>query len=255
MIFAAKGGHIGGSLSSVEILTSLFFHVMHYDPAHPEDPARDRFILSKGHSVEGYYCTLAIAGFFPEATLDGYGSFDTILYGHPTLKVPGVEIPSGSLGHGLAVGVGMALAAKRDGAGTRIFVLMGDGEQAEGSIWEAAMAAAHYGLDNLVAVIDNNGLQISGPVDSVMRSASLEKKYASFGWSVRSVDGHDFGELNAAFDQCPWEPGRPSLLIAQTIKGRGASFMENNAAWHHRTPSQEELEHALVELERAAEEA
>jgi transketolase len=254
MIFTAKGGHIGGSLSSVDILTSLFFHAMKYDSTDPRDPARDRFILSKGHSVEGYYCALAIAGFFPESKLEEYGTFGTMLYGHPTLKAPGVEIPSGSLGHGLAVGVGMALAAKRDGAKTRIFVLMGDGEQAEGSIWEAAMAAAHYGLDNMVAVIDNNNLQISGTVDSVMRSASLEDKYTSFGWSVREVDGHDLGELNAAFDQSPWEGGKPSLVIARTIKGRGASFMENDAAWHHKALTREELEHAIDELDRAAEE-
>jgi transketolase len=254
MIFAAKGGHIGGSLSSVDILTCLFFHVMKYDPAHPEDPARDRFILSKGHSVEGYYCTLATAGFFPEAQLDEYGRFGTMLYGHPTLKVPGVEIPSGSLGHGLAVGVGMALAASRDGKDTKVFVLMGDGEQGEGSVWEAAMAAANYRLDHLVAIIDNNNLQISGPVDSVMRTSSLAEKYASFGWAVRSVDGHDFDQLNGAFDAAPWEPGKPSMVIAHTIKGRGASFMENDPAWHHKTPTREQLEHAIDELDRAAEE-
>jgi transketolase len=255
MIFSAKGGHIGGSLSSVDILTSLFFHVMEYDPAHPEAQDRDRFILSKGHSVEGYYCTLAMAGFFPEAKLDEYGQFGTMLYGHPTLKVPGVEIPSGSLGHGLAVGVGMALAAKRDSRASRVFVLMGDGEQAEGSVWEAAMAAAHYRLDNLVAVIDNNQLQISGPVDTVMRSGPLADKYRSFGWAVREVDGHDFGELNDAFDAAPWERGQPSLVLARTVKGRGASFMENEAGWHHKTPTREELEHAMDELDRAAEEA
>ena len=254
MIFSAKGGHIGGSLSAVDILVSLFFQVMHYQPGRPDDPARDRFILSKGHSVEGYYCTLAMAGFFPEARLDEYGSFGTMLYGHPTLKVPGVEIPSGSLGHGLAVGVGMALAAKRDGKSTRVFVLMGDGEQGEGSVWEAAMAAAHYRLDNLVAVIDNNNLQISGPVDAVMRTASLADKYAAFGWAVRRVDGHDFSDLNAAFDSAPWTAGQPSLVLAHTIKGRGASFMENDAAWHHKTPTREELEHAIDELDRAAEE-
>jgi len=254
MIFAAKGGHIGGSLSSVDILTSLFFHVMKYDPVRPQDPARDRFILSKGHSVEGYYCALAYAGFFPEARLDEYGRFGTMLYGHPTLKVPGVEIPSGSLGHGLAVGVGMALAAQRDGAGHRVFVLMGDGEQGEGSVWEAAMAAAHYRLDRLVAIIDNNRLQISGPVDAVLRSSSLAEKYASFGWAVREVDGHDFGELNAAFDAAPWEPGRPNLVLAHTIKGRGASFMENESSWHHKTPTREQLEDAMDQLDRAAEE-
>jgi transketolase len=255
MIYSAKGGHIGGSLSSVDILTSLFFHVMHYDAADPSDPTRDRFILSKGHSVEGYYCTLAAAGFFPEARLDEYGTFGTTLYGHPTLKVPGVEIPSGSLGHGLAVGVGMALAAQRDGASSRVFVLMGDGEQGEGSVWEGAMAAAHYHLDHLVAIIDNNNLQISGPVDSVMRTSSLAEKYSSFGWAVREVDGHDLAALNATLDAVPWEPGRPNLVLAHTIKGRGASFMENQTAWHHKTPTQAELEQAMDELDRAAEES
>jgi transketolase len=255
MIFKAKGGHIGGSLSSVDILTSLFFHVMHYDPANPADPARDRFILSKGHSVEGYYCVLATAGFFPEARLAEYGSFGTMLYGHPTLKVPGVEIPSGSLGHGLPVGVGMALAAQRDGLSHRVFVLMGDGEQGEGSVWEGAMAAAHYQLDHLVGILDNNNLQISGEVDKVMRTASLAEKYASFGWAVREVDGHDLAALNAALESAPWEPGRPSLVLAHTIKGRGASFMENKAGWHHKTPTQEELALAMDELERAAEES
>jgi transketolase len=255
MIFAAKGGHIGGSLSCADILASLFFHVMKFDPAHPDDPARDRFILSKGHSVESYYCTLALAGFFPPARLEEYGTFGTMLFGHPTLKVPGVEIPSGSLGHGLAVGVGMALAAKRDGKKNKVFVLMGDGEQAEGSVWEAAMAAAHYQLDNLVAIIDNNNLQISGPVDKVMKTSSLAEKYAAFGWSTRPVDGHDFHDLNAAFDSCPWEPEKPSILVARTIKGRGASFMENDAAWHHKTPTREQLEEAMDQLDRAAEEA
>jgi len=255
MIFSAKGGHIGGSLSSVDILTSLFFHVMEYEPANPEAETRDRFILSKGHSVEGYYCALAMAGFFPEERLQEYGRFGTMLFGHPTLKVPGVEIPSGSLGHGLSVGVGMALAGKRDSSAHRVFVLMGDGEQGEGSVWEAAMAAAHYRLDNLVAVIDNNHLQISGATDAVLRTDPLGEKYRSFGWAVREVDGHDFGELNDAFDTAPWEPGRPSMVIARTIKGRGASFMENEAVWHHKTPTQEQLEEAMDELDRAVEEA
>ena len=255
MIFSAGAGHIGGSLSSVDILVSLYFHAMRYDASRPDDPDRDRFILSKGHSVEGYYSVLSRAGFFPEELLDSYGKFGSTLYGHPTAKVPGVELPSGSLGHGLAIGVGMALAGKRDGSDRRVFVLMGDGEQAEGSVWEAAMAAAHFGLDNLVAIIDNNGLQISGTVDSVMRSASLKAKYQSFGWAAREVRGHDFGDLNAAFDGAPWEPGLPSLVLAHTVKGRGSSFMENNPAWHHRTPSPEEFERAMDEFERAMEEA
>ncbi|HEY9053192.1 MAG TPA: transketolase [Rectinemataceae bacterium] len=252
MIYSARMGHMGGSLSSVDILVALYFYAMKYDPKKPDDPGRDRFILSKGHSVEGFYAVLARAGFFPESVLGEYGSFGTMLYGHPTLKVPGVEVPSGSLGHGLSVGAGMALAAKRSGSPSRVFVLMGDGEQAEGSVWEAAMAAGHYGLDKLTAIIDANRLQISGEVGEVMDSSPLAEKYRSFGWSVREVDGHDFEELTRAFDEIPWEPGKPSLLIARTIKGRGPSFMENNAAWHHKTPSQEEYFRALRELEAEA---
>lgn len=252
MIYSARQGHTGGSLSSVDILVALYFHAMRYNAANPADPGRDRFILSKGHSVEGLYAILARAGFFPESKLLEYGSFGTMLFGHPTLKVPGVEIPSGSLGHGLSVGTGMALAAKRDASPFRVFVLMGDGEQAEGSVWEAAMAAAHYGLDNLVAIVDNNKLQISGPVERVMDSAPLKAKYESFGWEVREVDGHDFAELAAAFDAVPWKSGKPNMIIAHTIKGRGFSFMENNASWHHKTPSQDEYRRALLELEREA---
>lgn len=260
MIFHAGSGHIGGSLSSVDILVSLYFHVMRYSAAAPSDPERDRFILSKGHSVEGFYAVLSRAGYFADAELDGYGKFGTMLYGHPTLKVPGVEAPSGSLGHGLPVGVGMALAALRDGARRadgsmrRVFVLMGDGEQAEGSVWEAAMAAAHHRLENLVAIVDCNGLQISGRVSDVMSSAPLAAKYSSFGWAVREADGHDFAALNTALDGAPWEPGKPSLLVAHTVKGRGFSFMEDDPAWHHRTPSPGEFAIAMEELERAAEE-
>lgn len=252
MIYAAKGGHIGGSLSSVDILVALYFRVMRYDHADPKAPWRDRFVLSKGHSVESLYAVLSRAGFFPASELAGYGSFGTMLFGHPTLKVPGVEIPSGSLGHGLSVGVGMAIACKRDSLPNRIFVLMGDGEQAEGSVWEAAMAAGHYDLDNLVAIIDANRLQISGTVEQVMDSSPLGEKYRSFGWSVREADGHDPDELVEALGSTPWKRGRPNLLLARTIKGRGASFMENNPAWHHKTPSQEEYRRALAELEEEA---
>lgn len=252
MIYSARQGHTGGSLSSVDILVALYFHAMRYNPKNPADPSRDRFILSKGHSVEGLYAVLARAGYFPEASLAGYGSFGGMLYGHPTLKVPGVEIPSGSLGHGLSVGTGMAIAAKRDASPFRVYVLMGDGEQAEGSVWEAAMAAAHYGLDNLVAIVDSNKLQISGPVERVMNSAPLKAKYDSFGWETREVDGHDFSDLTAALDGIPWKPGKPNMIIAHTIKGRGFSFMENDASWHHKTPSQAEYLQALKELEAAA---
>lgn len=253
MIYTAGSGHAGGSLSSVDILVSLYFHAMRYDPTNPAAPSRDRFILSKGHSVEGFYAVLARAGFFPESKLAEYGHFGGMLYGHPTLKVPGVEIPSGSLGHGLSVGVGMALAAKRDGLPYRAFVLMGDGEQAEGSVWEAAMAAANYKLDNLVAIIDNNKLQISGPVERVMNSAPLRAKYESFGWEVREVDGHDLSELCEAFDAAPWRAGKPNMILAHTVKGKGFSFMENNAAWHHKTPSKDEYRMAMEELEEEVE--
>ncbi len=249
IIYAAGGGHTGGSLSSVDILVSLFFHAMRYNPANPEDPARDRFILSKGHSVEGFYCVLANAGFFPVEELATYGRFGSRLYGHPTMKVPGVEVPTGALGHGLSVGVGMAIAGKRDNAAYRVFVLMGDGEQAEGSVWEAAMAASHYKLDNLIGIIDYNKLQISGNVDTVMRISSLRDRWESFGWRIEEVDGNDITQLTDLFDRVSPDSGRPTLVIANTVKGKGVSFMENNASWHHHVPTEEELKQALAELD------
>ena len=255
MVTRAGGGHIGGSLSSVDILTALFFRSMRHDPANPGDPSRDKFILSKGHSVEAYYCALARSGYFPPAKLLEYGKFGSELYGHPTRKIPGIEMPTGALGHGLPVGVGVALADRRDGRDCRTFVLMGDGELAEGSVWEAAMAGAHYGLDNLVAIIDYNGLQISGQVDSVMRSSDLGEKWRSFGWDVIDVDGNDPEALALSFDSL--RPGsgtgaqafRPHLVIARTTKGKGVSFMENLAIWHHRATSQYECEKALAEID------
>jgi transketolase len=249
-IHTAGGGHTGGSLSSVDILVALFFHAMSYSVEHT-DPERDRFILSKGHSVEGYYAVLAEAGFFPVKELETYGSYGSRLYGHPTIKVPGVEVPTGALGHGLSVAVGMALAGQRDHADYRVFVLMGDGEQAEGSVWEAAMAASHYRLGNLIAIIDHNKLQISGSVDSVMTISSLSERWRSFGWHVREIEGNDMGEVVRFLDQHPrgTERDTPTLLIAHTTKGRGVSFMENNPVWHHRVPTDEELNTALTELD------
>lgn len=249
-IHGAGGGHTGGSLSSVDILVALFFHVMQYSPEHPSTD-RDRFILSKGHSVEGFYTVLARAGFFPKAELSTYGTYGSRLFGHPTMKIPGVEVPTGALGHGLSVGVGMAIAGKRDGSDHRVFVLMGDGEQAEGSVWEAAMAASHYELGNLIAIVDHNKLQISGEVDSVMTISSLHDRWSSFGWEVKEVEGNNMDALVQCLDSYGRGGSReqPVLILAHTTKGKGISFMENEASWHHRVPTDEDLASALAELE------
>jgi transketolase len=251
LIKRANGGHTGGCLSSIDILVGLYFHALRIDPAMPRDPGRDRFVMSKGHSAEGLYCVLAKAGFFPALVLEQYGRFDSTLYGHPTMNVPGVEMPTGALGHGLAVGVGMALAAKRDGASYRTFVLMGDGEQAEGSVWEAAMAGSHYGLDNLVGIVDYNGLQISGKVDDVMRLSPLGDRWAAFGWKVVQIDGNDMGQVIGALDSVPAKAGSPTLILARTIKGKGVSFIENQVAWHHKVPTDEQYAQAMRELDTA----
>jgi Transketolase, N-terminal subunit len=250
-IYRAKGGHTGGDLSSLDILVGLYFHALRVDASRPRDPGRDRFVMSKGHSAEGLYCVLAKAGFFPPSALEEYGRFDSMLYGHPTMNVPGVEMPTGALGHGLSVGVGMAIAAKRDGAAYRTFVLMGDGEQAEGSVWEAAMAGSHYGLDNLVGIVDNNGLQISGRVDEVMRLSSLAERWSAFGWKVVEIDGNDMAQVLAALDSVPARSGSPTLILAHTVKGKGVSFIENQAAWHHKVPTDEQYAQAMRELDAA----
>jgi transketolase len=254
IIHDAPGGHTGGSLSAVDILTALYFHVMKIDPLKPEGPNRDRFIMSKGHSVEGYYATLARRGFIPDSLLDTYGNFNSVLSGHPTRKVPGVELNSGALGHGLSVGVGMALAAKRQNMDFRIFVLMGDGEHGEGSIMEAAAAAGHYKLDNLVAIIDRNMLQISGPTEEIMSIEDVGKKYEACGWGITEIDGHDLNALIDVFSHIPVKPGKPTFVIAHTIKGKGVSFIENKAAWHHKIPSEEQLKEAINELNKKKEE-
>lgn len=254
MIYEAKTGHTGGSLSSVDIITILYNAVMRIDPKSPDWAERDRFILSKGHSVEGYYAVLADRGFFPKEELKTYCKFGTRLIGHPTVKVPGVEMNTGALGHGLSSGVGMALAGKMDNKNYRVFVLMGDGEQAEGSVWEAAMSAAHYRLDNLIAIIDRNRLQISGNTEDVMKLESLNGKWASFGWKVTETDGNDMGKLLAVFNRIPLEQGKPTLIIANTVKGKGISFMENNAKWHHGVPDDEQYRKALSELDGRLEE-
>ncbi|MFO7670364.1 MAG: transketolase [Bacteroidales bacterium] len=247
-IVKAGGGHTGGSLSSVDILVALYFEVMNIDPDHPDMKDRDRFIMSKGHSVESYHAVLSKRGFFSEEILDSYGEFSSILAGHPTRKVPGVEVNSGALGHGLSVGAGMALAAKRSGTACRTFVLMGDGEHGEGSVMEAVATAGHYHLDNLIAIIDRNGLQISGRTEEVLAIENLEAKYQAYGWSVRSCNGHDLEELTSILRETPFEKGKPSFLIAHTIKGKGVSFMENIPAWHHKVPTSEQFQQAMEEL-------
>jgi len=249
-IVGAGGGHTGGSLSSVDILVALYFHTLRIDPRRPDWAERDRFILSKGHSVESYHAVLAERGFFDKEVLDSYGKFGSILAGHPTRKVPGIEINSGALGHGLSVGVGLALAAKRSGARYTTYVLTGDGEHGEGSLMEAAAAAGHYRLDNLVCIVDRNGLQISGPTEEVMAIEHLEQKYRACGWTVKSCRGNEMQELLETLESIPFNTGSPSLIIARTTKGKGISFMENRAGWHHRVPNKEELQKALEELDR-----
>lgn len=253
IIVNAKGGHTGGSLSSVDVLTTLYFHTMKYKADNPNWEERDRFILSKGHSVEGYYCILSEAGYFPKEVLNTYGKFQSILAGHPTRKVPGVELNSGALGHGLSVGVGMAIAAKMDKKQHRVFVLMGDGEQGEGSIMEAANSASHYKLDNLVAIIDRNYLQISGKTEDVMALDDLKKRWEAYNWHVDAVDGHDIKGLMDLFDSYPVSKGKPHMVIAQTVKGRGISFIENQAVWHHKVPTPEQLQQAMEELNKKLE--
>lgn len=254
IIHSSKGGHTGGGLSSADILATLYLHVLNVDPKNPDKPDRDRFVMSKGHCVEALYCTLAEAGFIPDALLNEYGKFGTILAGHPTKKVAGVEINSGALGHGLPVGVGMAIAAKMDKKDYLTYVLMGDGEQGEGSIYEAAMAASHYKLDNLIAIIDRNGLQISGNTENVMSLEPMQQRWEAFGWNVLEVDGNSIPELLKAFDTFKKNKnGKPHLLIAKTVKGKGVSYMENVAKWHHGVPTDEQLAQAKSEIEKRLE--
>lgn len=254
IIVNAKGGHIGGALSSTDILVALYFKTLNIDPEKPGDPDRDRFILSKGHSSEGYYSVLEKRGFISKEVLNTYGQFNSLVGGHPTNKIPGVEFNTGSLGHGLSAGVGMALAAKRDSKTYKTFVLMGDGEHAEGSIMEAAAAAGHYHLDNLVAIIDRNNLQISGPTEEVMAIDDLAKKYEACGWHVIECDGHDMAELTDIFTNAPKVKGKPTFVLAHTIKGKGVSFMENRKEWHHKVPTIEQFENAKNELYKKLEE-
>ncbi|MBN1865979.1 transketolase [Candidatus Sumerlaeota bacterium] len=247
----ANAGHTGGSLSCVDILNVLYNRILNVSPETFKDPGRDRYVQSKGHSVEALYVVLADRGFFPESDLETLCRFGSHYVGHPTRKVNGIEQNTGALGHGLPIAVGMALAGKKDGASYRVFTLLGDGELAEGSNWEASMAAAHYGLDNLTAILDRNTLQITGRTEDVCGLEPLTEKFRAFGWSVRETDGHDHADLERTLRAVPFEPDRPSLVIARTVKGKGVSFIEDVAKWHHGVPSDEEFERALAELDRA----
>lgn len=253
MIYEAGTGHTGSSLSNTDILTVLFYEVMKNDPVNPNWEERDRYIQSKGHAVESYWAVLADKGYFPKEELKTFSKFNTRLIGHPNNKVPGVEMNTGALGHGLSISVGMALAAKMDHKDYRVFTLMGDGELAEGSVWEAAMAASQYKLDNLVGIVDRNRLQITGSTDDVMSNEPLDKKWESFGWDVIEVDGNDIAELVQVFHSIPKTEGKPTIILANTIKGKGISFAENEAGWHHHVPSQEEYELAMKELSKRLE--
>lgn len=255
MIMAGKAGHIGGDMSVMDVMVSLYFHAMNISPENMNDPDRDMFVLSKGHCVESLYAVLAAKGFFPiEQVIREYSQFGSKFIGHPNNKLPGIEMNSGSLGHGLPVAIGMALAEKMDHRDARVYVIMGDGELAEGSVWEGAMSATQYKLDNLVAIIDRNRLQISGTTEEVMHQDSAEERFAAFGWHVLSVPGNDIDALNAAFDRAKTVKGKPTLVVANTVKGCGSPVMENKAAWHHHVPTQEEYEQIMQDL-KAREEA
>ena len=252
VIFEAGAGHTGGGLSCLDILNVLYNRILNVSPETFSSPHRDRYVQSKGHCVEALYAVLSDRGFFPEADLKTVGRYRSHYVGHPTRHIPGVEMNTGALGHGLPIGIGMALAGKMDSAPYRVFTLLGDGELAEGSNWEAALAAAHYDLDQLTAIIDHNTLQISGHTRDVMSNEPLDEKWRAFGWAVKVVNGHDYGALTEALSQ-PAEAGKPTCVIANTTKGKGVSFMENVVKWHHGVPSEAELKQALAELDKTAE--
>ena len=250
VVYRAKAGHIGGDLSCLNVMTALYFHVMKgLDPANPKAADRDRFVLSKGHCVESLYVTLEAKGFLQSEILDTLGQFGSILSGHPTIEVPGIEVNSGALGHGLSIGIGMALAAKMDKKDYRTYVLMGDGEQGEGSIFEAAMAGNRYHLDNLVAIIDRNHLQISGDTENVMPLDSIKERWTAFGWDVVEMNGNSMEDIVKTFDAIDYQNGKPHLLVSYTTKGFGVSFMEGVAKWHHGVLNAEQCESAVKEIE------
>jgi transketolase len=248
-IFEANAGHTGGSLSCIDILNVLYNHVLNVDASDFASPDRDRYIQSKGHTVEALYVVLASRGFFPESDLETLCKYKSHYIGHPTRKVHGVEQNTGALGHGLSLSVGTAIAGKLDKKDYRVFTLLGDGELPEGSNWEAALSASHYKLDNLCAILDKNNLQITGATADVCNTDPVDKKFEAFGWEVRHVDGHDLKQLKETFDAVPFVKGKPSLVIAHTVKGKGVSYMENQLKWHHGVPTQQQYADALEELD------
>lgn len=253
MVHTSRAGHVGGDLSVIDILTVLYFKVMNIGPEKVNDPDRDRFLLSKGHCADALYCVLGERGYYDvQEAIRTFSQFGSRFIGHPNTEVPGVEMNSGSLGHGLSVGVGMALAARMDGRSYRTYVVLGDGEMAEGSNFEGMMAAGHYKLDNLCATVDVNRLQISGTTEEVMNSADLADKFRDFGWNVIEVaDGNDCAQLVQAYEAAAAYKGKPSAVLAHTVKGKGVSFMENMAGWHHGVMTEEQYEQAVRELEAA----
>ncbi len=251
MICNAKSGHPGGSLSAADIVTALYFSEMNVDPKNPRMEDRDRFVLCKGHAAPVLYAALAEKGYFEKDLLMTLRKYGSPLQGHPDMKkLPGVDASTGSLGQGLSIANGMALAGKLDKKDYRVYALLGDGEQQEGQVWEAAMTAAHYGLDNLCAFLDSNGLQIDGEVEKVMNVAPLDEKWRAFGWHVIEINGHDFKEILDALDEARAVKGKPTMVIAKTVKGKGVSFMENLASWHGSAPNAEQTEKALEELSK-----
>jgi transketolase len=253
IVYKAKAGHIGGGLSSMNVLTALYFRVMNINPSQPKMEGRDRFVMSKGHCVEALYSVLEARGFITPELVNTYGEFNSVLAGHPTIEVPGIEVNSGALGHGLPIGVGMAIAAKMNKESYKTFVLMGDGEQGEGSIYEAAMAGNQYKLDNLVAIIDRNGLQISDTTEDVMALEPIADRWSAFGWDVQDINGDDMESIVKAFDSIDYNNHKPHLIISRTTKGEGVSLMENILKWHHGVPTQEEYEKAISEIEQRIE--
>ena len=250
MLAEAGSGHPGGSLSAVELVVSLYFNEMKFSPDKPDDPGRDYFILSKGHVCPVLYAALAELHCIENSELCTLRKTGSRLQGHPARdrNLPGIEVSTGSLGYGLSIGVGVALGHKRENKPNRVYVLMGDGEQQEGSIWEAAMSASHFGLDNLCGIVDSNGLQIDGNVKDVMNIERLSEKYRAFGWNAVEIDGHDFKEIIGAYGAARGTKGKPTVIIARTVKGKGVSFMENNAEWHGKAPNKEQTAQALKEL-------